>query len=73
MAQDAKDFNQPEDVASEPLRTWKMDTMARSAPIGDVAGGEVDEVHQYDAPYEGRASLRKGPVNATGESGKNKA
>lgn len=73
MAQSPNDFNQAEDVASEPLRTWKMDTMARSAPVGDVMGGEVDEVHQYDAPYGGRASLKMGPVNATGETAKNKA
>jgi hypothetical protein len=71
MALPSDKFNQPEDVASEPFG-WKADTQAHSVPLPDTEGMEVDEVHQFDAPYGGRASLKHGPVNATGQSGKDR-
>jgi len=66
MALPMNKFNEPDDVASESL-SWKQDTQAHMVPLPDTMGQDVDEVHQYDAPYGGKASLRPGPVNATGE------
>ena len=71
MALPSSKFNEPEDVASEPFG-WKADIQARSIPLPDTEGMDVGEVHQMDAPYEGRASLKHGPVNATGQSGKDR-
>ena len=67
MAMDPKKFDQPEDVASEPFG-WKHDTQAHSMPLPETQGMSVDEVHQYDAPYGGKASLKPGPPNATGNT-----
>lgn len=69
MAMPSSKFEQPEDVAAESL-SWKADTQARIVPLPDTEGMDVDEVHQFDAPYGGKASLKTGPTNATGESGR---